>query len=62
MDWFLYGRDVRQERLKQEIRPVETGGGAAGGLQTLQNFAKFYFYELKKIVLKRKIVQSTKIS
>ena len=38
------------------------GGGGAGGVQPPQNFAKFYSYELKKIVLKWKIVQSTKTS
>ena len=41
-----------------DYRPLETGGTLAPPL----NFAKFYIYELKKIVLKWKIVQSTKTS
>ena len=44
------------------IRPVEAGGLAGLQPPAPQNFATFSFYELKKIVLKWKIVQSYKTS
>ena len=60
--WVIVPAELPLQLLQQVRRNRGGTGGLQAPLSLKKNFAKFYFYELKKTVLKWKIVQSYKTS